>query len=205
MGPNGLGRHWAKAARLSSVLAHANAWIEARGTERGPWLSVAFAAGICAWVVLPGVFHWLAFLAALGGILLLVLPRDRDGRLAYLRLAVLSVGLMAMAGCATIWIKSSFLGTPPLPRPLFTVVEGTVVNREVQAAQAIIANARSVMLVADGTKLRRSAPVRIGHIGQVQTFVTDAALPDALQAICDARGVKVIAAMPRSSCRARAC
>src|SRR3984893_2811286 len=30
--------------------------------------------------------------------------------------------------------------------------------REVQAAQAIIANARNVMLVADSTKLRRSAP-----------------------------------------------
>ncbi|MFO4897741.1 DeoR family transcriptional regulator, partial [Salmonella enterica subsp. enterica serovar Typhimurium] len=36
--------------------------------------------------------------------------------------------------------------------------------REVQVAQAIIANARSVMLVADSTKLRRSAPVRIAHI-----------------------------------------
>lgn len=70
--------------------------------------------------------------------------------------------------------------------------------REVQAAQAIIANARSVMLVADGTKLRRSAPVRIGHIGQIQTFVTDAALPPALRAICDTHGVRVIEAMPRS-------
>ena len=49
--------------------------------------------------------------------------------------------------------------------------------REVQAAQAIIANARSVMLVADSTKLRRSAPVRIAHLSQIQTFVTDAALP----------------------------
>ncbi|GHC93620.1 hypothetical protein GCM10019060_20800 [Novosphingobium pokkalii] len=154
MGPNGLGRHWAKAARLSSVLAHANAWIEARGTERGPWLSVAFAAGICAWVVLPGVYHWLAFLAALGGILLLVLPRDRDGRLAYLRLAVLSVGLMAMAGCATIWIKSSFLGTPPLPRPLFTVVEGTVVNREVQAAQGRIRLTLATRLALSGGAVR---------------------------------------------------
>lgn len=69
--------------------------------------------------------------------------------------------------------------------------------REVQAAQAIIVNARSVMLVADSTKLRRSAPVRIGHIGQVQTFVTDAGLPDALQALCHAHSVKVIEAMPR--------
>ena len=36
--------------------------------------------------------------------------------------------------------------------------------REVQAAQAIISNARSVMLVADSTKFRRSAPVRIADI-----------------------------------------
>jgi hypothetical protein len=35
--------------------------------------------------------------------------------------------------------------------------------REVQAAQAIIANARSVMLFADPTKLWRSAPVRIAQ------------------------------------------
>jgi competence protein ComEC len=86
-------------------------------------------------VVLPGVYHWVAFLAAIGGILLLVLPRDRDGRLAHLRLAVLSLGLMAAAGCATIWIKSAFLGTPPLPRPMLAVIEGTVVDRQVQAAQ----------------------------------------------------------------------
>ena len=48
--------------------------------------------------------------------------------------------------------------------------------REVQAAQAIIANARHVILVADSTKFRRTAPVRIGHISQVQTFVTDRGL-----------------------------
>src|SRR6266581_2646375 len=71
--------------------------------------------------------------------------------------------------------------------------------REVQAAQAIIANARSVMLVADSTKLRRSAPVRIAHISQIQTFVTDAALPAGLANICHSRGIEVIEAMPKSS------
>ena len=71
--------------------------------------------------------------------------------------------------------------------------------REVQAAQAIIANARSVMLVADSTKLRRSAPVRIAHISQIQTFVTDTALPAGLANICHTRGIEVIEAMPRSS------
>src|SRR6478609_4941906 len=71
--------------------------------------------------------------------------------------------------------------------------------REVQAAQAIIANARSVMLVADSTKLRRSAPVRIAHISQIQTFVTDAALPAGLANICHTRGIEVIEAMPKPS------
>jgi len=71
--------------------------------------------------------------------------------------------------------------------------------REVQAAQAIIANARSVMLVADATKLQRSAPVRIAHISQIQTFVTDAALPIGLKNICHSRGIQVIEAMPKGS------
>ncbi|MDB5520815.1 MAG: DeoR family transcriptional regulator [Tardiphaga sp.] len=71
--------------------------------------------------------------------------------------------------------------------------------REVQAAQAIIANARSVMLVADSTKLRRSAPVRIAHIGQIQTFVTDTALPVSLNEICRNRGIIVIEAMAAKS------
>ena len=71
--------------------------------------------------------------------------------------------------------------------------------REVQAAQAIIANARSVMLVADSTKLRRSAPVRIAHLSQIQTFVTDAALPAGIASICQHRGIEVIEAMPNPS------
>ncbi len=68
--------------------------------------------------------------------------------------------------------------------------------REVQVAQAIIANARSVMLVADCTKLQRSAPVRIAHLSQIQTFVTDRPLPDGLASICHSRGIEVISAMP---------
>jgi len=69
--------------------------------------------------------------------------------------------------------------------------------REVQAAQAIIANARSVVLVADSTKLRRTAPVRLAHISQIQTFVTDVALPTRLANICHTRGIEVIEAMPK--------
>lgn len=61
--------------------------------------------------------------------------------------------------------------------------------REVRAAQAIIANARQVILVSDAMKFTRSAPVRIGHISQIDTFVTDQAPPDAIVDICRHNGV----------------
>src|ERR1700761_9552582 len=69
--------------------------------------------------------------------------------------------------------------------------------REVQVAQAIIANARSVMLVADSTKFTRSAPVRIAHMSQINTFVTDSELPAGLASICHHRGIQVIEAMDK--------
>jgi DeoR family transcriptional regulator, glycerol-3-phosphate regulon repressor len=71
--------------------------------------------------------------------------------------------------------------------------------REVQVAQAIIANARSVILVADSTKFTRSAPVRIAHMSQIQTFVTDQPLPAGLHNICHSRGIQVIEAMPKTA------
>jgi DeoR family glycerol-3-phosphate regulon repressor len=71
--------------------------------------------------------------------------------------------------------------------------------REVQVAQAIIANARSVILVADSTKFTRSAPVRIAHISQIQTFVTDQSLPAGLANVCHSRGIQVIEAMPKGT------
>jgi len=71
-------------------------------------------------------------------------------------------------------------------------------HREVQVAQAIIANARSVMLVADSTKFRRIAPVRIAHISQIRTFVTDQKLPKRLAAICQASGIEVVETMPNT-------
>lgn len=68
--------------------------------------------------------------------------------------------------------------------------------REVRVAQAIIANARHVILVTDLLKLQRNAPVRIGHISQINTIVVDADLPAKLLEICQEHGVEVIVARP---------
>jgi DeoR family glycerol-3-phosphate regulon repressor len=64
--------------------------------------------------------------------------------------------------------------------------------REVRVAQAIIKNARKVILVADTMKLERSAPIRIGHISQIHTIVIDNILPKKLQDICLEKGVEVV-------------
>jgi DeoR family glycerol-3-phosphate regulon repressor len=64
--------------------------------------------------------------------------------------------------------------------------------REVKVAQAIIANARHVILVADSTKFERTAPVRIGHLSQVHTFITDGCPSSRLREIAASRGVQLI-------------
>lgn len=64
--------------------------------------------------------------------------------------------------------------------------------REVKVAQAILANARHVILVADSTKFERTAPVRIGHISQVNTFITDECTVDAVRRVCVEAEVQLI-------------
>ncbi len=61
--------------------------------------------------------------------------------------------------------------------------------REVKVAQAIIENARHTILVADNSKLERTAPVRIGHLSQLSNFVTDQPLPHSIADICSEKGV----------------
>ncbi len=68
--------------------------------------------------------------------------------------------------------------------------------REVKVAQAIMANARRVILVADSTKFDRTAPVRIGTIDQVDVFVTDRLPSERLREHLAAAEVDLLEAMP---------
>ena len=60
----------------------------------------------------------------------------------------------------------------------------------------IIANARHVILVSDASKFERTAPVRIGHISQVQTFITDHCPSDSIRTICAEQDVRIIETAP---------
>lgn len=70
--------------------------------------------------------------------------------------------------------------------------------REVRVSQAIIENARRVILVADSSKLERTAPVRIAHISQVQVLVIDRLNSPRLREVCAGAGVKVVEAGPEA-------
>lgn len=83
--------------------------------------------------------------------------------------------------------------------------DGTVLDydpREVRVAQAIIANARSVILVADSTKFERNAPIRIVDISNIDYFVTDRMPSPAFTAICKEQGVTLVIASGESGCDA---
>ena len=64
--------------------------------------------------------------------------------------------------------------------------------REVKVAQAILANARHVILVSDRTKFERTAPVRIGHLSQIDTFITDRCDIEPVRRICAENDVRLI-------------
>lgn len=63
--------------------------------------------------------------------------------------------------------------------------------REVRVAKAIMSNARRVILVSDAMKFTRSAPVRIGHLADVDVFVTDRAPPEPIVDLCRQTGVQL--------------
>ena len=63
--------------------------------------------------------------------------------------------------------------------------------REVRVAQAIIRNSRAVVLVADGNKFQRNAPVRVSSVSEIDYFVTDRPPPDAFAQACRQHGVTI--------------
>ena len=68
--------------------------------------------------------------------------------------------------------------------------------REVRVTQAIIRQARSVILVTDSMKLDRRAPVKVGTLTDVDILVTDDGISDEFVEVCRQNNVDVIIAQP---------
>lgn len=67
---------------------------------------------------------------------------------------------------------------------------------EVRVSRAILAQARQSWIVADHTKLTRTAPARIASLSQVSSLFTDAPLPRPLAQRCAEWGCAVVVAPP---------
>lgn len=70
--------------------------------------------------------------------------------------------------------------------------------REAQVASAIMDIARHVILAADATKFTRTAPICVGDVRDVHSFVTDKPLPAKVAKICADSNVRVIEAPTRN-------
>lgn len=69
--------------------------------------------------------------------------------------------------------------------------------REVRVSRAILEQARTKILVADATKFDRRAPVKIGHLTDIDIFVTDARPPADIVDLCMESGVELIITDPQ--------
>ncbi len=69
--------------------------------------------------------------------------------------------------------------------------------REVRVTQAIVRQARSVILVADSMKLKRSAPVKVGTLADIDILVTDDGISHEFSELCQQNNVDLrIAKLP---------
>lgn len=99
------------------------------------------------------------------------------------------VGALAMEFISHFKVDFALIGASAID-PDGTLLDFDV--DEVKVSQTIIRNARAVILVADSSKIGRPAPVRIGHIGDMDHFVTDTDADPELLALCRRGGVEVV-------------
>ena len=157
-----LQRSWRSGARLSSIGGIFDRFLGSAGFDRGPWLTVFFAAGIGTWFVLAQPWQWSASIGAalLIAIAATALWRGRDDR-AELRLAVTAIALVFAAGMAIIWARSEMIGAQPIDRPQVMRIEAKILTREEQPARGRV---RLVLAMRDAEaglarKIRVNVPV----------------------------------------------
>lgn len=157
--------------RLSRLGDAIERFLGQAGFDRGPWIVVAFIAGIASWFLLAGPAQWIAALLAILVVALLgqLAWRDKPERsLSLLSLKVATA--MVAAGLLTIWSRSEMVGVPAIERPMLMNVEALVLSRVEQPAEGRI---RLVLATrepasARAIKIRVNLPVEQDRVGLVE-------------------------------------
>ena len=122
-------RTWRMHGAMSRFADGTERFLAGSGFDRGPWLTVGFAAGIGLWFALPLRLYWIAAVIGLIGMAAVghLGWRHRPGR-TMLRLAVVSLTLTIAAGTLVISIRSQLVGAVPIERPASIRMEATVLE-----------------------------------------------------------------------------
>ena len=166
-------RQWRMTLSVSSVTDAAEQFLSESGFDRGPWLVVAFAAGIASWFAFQDPWQWIA---AIGAGLLMVLAGAAvltDRSVPHLRAASIAIGLMFAAGVTVIWLRSELVGAQPYERPSVQVLQGHVLEREDRPAEE---RTRLTLAVRDA-ETAQARKVRINvPIGQANADISEGAI-----------------------------
>ena len=132
--------------------------MEREREQIGLWAPIALAVGISAWFVLPGGAHWLGFCCLTMAMVCGAACLPAGTRVRQLCIA----GAMTAAlGCVLIWGKAAVFGQPPLARPVFTQVTGTVRSVRSVPAQAMV---RAMIRPIDRPDLPETIRVNIADV-----------------------------------------
>jgi competence protein ComEC len=139
---------------LARAEARIETFLEAERGQLPLWFAAAFAAGIAAWLWLPGPRQWTAFVVLALGVALagVAWGRGRLGR------ALLLGGLALAAGSGLIWLRSAWVAGPRLERPAIAMLDARVERVEHLVAKGDI---RATLAPGGGMpRLRLSMPAK---------------------------------------------
>ena len=161
-------RTWRSAAQMSSIIGQINRFLGGAGFDKGPWLAVAFGAGIAAWFALGSPWQWAALIggscvAALGAI---AVWRDALDRVE-IRRSVIAISVMFALGCTAIWTRSEIVGADAIERPEVSIFEARILERDEQPARDRVRLVLASRDAESGTarKVRVNLPIANDHDG----------------------------------------
>lgn len=158
-------RQWNSRSDLSRGLAGLERFLSGAGFDRGPWLVVAFGAGIAAWFGLPDPGRWMAFSAACLGLALLArAPWPGRERFPHLIQAIFAISLLVSAGCLTVWARSAVVGQAPIARP----ISGTFPARVLQIDEEPALDRSRLVLSMREPGSKRAIRVRVNVPGKLR-------------------------------------
>jgi competence protein ComEC len=116
---------------LSAVFRRIEAFLERERSQLPVWFTVAFATGIASWLWLPAPRLWAsANILAVG-----ISAAGAATQPSRFRRSLMFAGLALAAGCALVWLRSDWVASPRLDRPVVTSFEGRVERVEPRAAK----------------------------------------------------------------------